>query len=151
MEGWIFLISEVIVVISFDVLEENFVIFKGVLGIRLYLFIDKLFEVYFKGIIVKDIRVSVNFWWGEFWKEYFNCLWYFGLKDVCNGEVKVDECVFFKIYNVFIFYFIDVIFVLVYVIDFMFKCKELRGLLEDGKCGLYINFIIKFEDILLYL
>lgn len=85
-------------------------------------------------MMVKGIRLSVNLWWEDFWINYFNCLWKIDLKDVCDDDVKVDQEVFFKIYNVFIFYLIDVVYVLVYVIDLIYKCKELSGLLEKGIC-----------------
>lgn len=151
LEGRTFLISEAIAVISPDVLEENSAILKGALGIRPHLFIDKPFEAHLKGITVKDTRASANPWWGEFWKEHLNCSWHSGSKDACNGEAKVDERAFSKIHNAFIPYLTDATFALAHAIDSMFKCKELRGLLEDGKCGPHINSFTKPEDTLLYL
>ncbi|XP_078356858.1 extracellular calcium-sensing receptor-like [Oculina patagonica] len=150
LEGRTFLISEAIAVISPEVLEENSVILKGALGIRPYLFSDQPFEEHLKGITVKDIIASANPWWEEFWVDHFNCSVQLGSKDACDDQAKIDERAFSKLHNAFIPYLTDAIYALANAIDSMFKCKEPRGLLEDGKCP-NTNSITKPEDTLVYL
>ena len=150
LEGRTFLISEAIAVISPDVLEENSVILKGALGIRPYLFMDEPFEKHLKGITVKDTRSSVNPWWEEFWTNHINCSGNPGSKDACDDHAKVDERAFSKLHNAFIPYLTDAIYALAYALDSMYRCREPRGLLENGKCP-NTRSIIKPEDTLLYL
>ena len=150
LEGRTFLISEAIAVISPDVLEENSMILKGALGIRPYLFTDQPFEQHLKENTVKDTRKSTNPWWNEFWANHFNCSGNSGSKEACDDHTKLDERAFSRLHNAFIPYLTDAVYALAYALDSLFKCKEPRGLLRNGKCP-KLNANIKPEDMLLYL
>ena len=138
LEGRTFLISEAIAVISPDVLEENSAILKGALGIRPYLFADQPFENHLKGLTVEDTRTSANPWWDEFWTNHL------------NWSKVVDERAFSKLHNAFIPYLTDAVYALAHALDSVFKCREPRGLLQNGKCP-KSNSNTKPKDTLLHL
>ena len=145
MEGRTFIISEGMSFVNPHVLGESFAILNGALGVRPYLFADESFEKHLKGLTVKDTQASTNPWWDEFWTNHLNCS-----KDTCDDQAKIDDQAFSKLHYAFIPYLTDAVYALAHALDSLFKCKDHRGLLLNGKCS-KSNLNIKPEDILFYL
>ena len=145
LEGRTFLVSEGIAFANPHVWGESAAVLNGALGITPHIFADESFEKHLKELTVKETRASANPWWNEFWTNRLNCS-----KDTCDDQAKLDDQAFSKLYHAFIPYLTDAVYALAHALDSLFKCKEPRGLLQNGKC-LKSFFNIKPKDILFYL
>lgn len=132
-------------------LGDFYSLLDGALGVQPQEYRDKTFFNHLTSLTPNSTRLSGNPWWKDFWKKIRNCS-----VDIANERnlncvnVPLSSQEAEKLFDPYLVYLTDALFVVAHSLDKMYKCVDKKGLLPGGACP-QTEPSVKGSDLLSYL
>lgn len=132
-------------------LGDFYSLLDGALGVQPQEYRDETFFNHLTSLTPISTRLSRNLWWKHFWEKNRNCsVDTLSERDLNCVNVPLSSQEADKLFDPYLVYLTDALFVVAHALDRMYKCVDKEGLLPEGACP-QTKPSVKGRDLLLYL